>query len=131
MKRFNVVGAFLLVVVVGCGGSDSVSPVESCNMGVAALCSRIYACYTAAELATAGYPATESACVTMNQASSGCAAKTTANACTGGNEVYHGEFVSGCIDQINGLTCAQVRDPALDTNVAAPICAKICSVPGA
>jgi len=118
----------LLVLAVGCGGSDSATPVDSCNMQVAALCSRIYACYTADELAMAGYPATEAACVTMNQTSSSCATRTTANICSN-NEVFHGDLVSGCIDQIYGLTCAQVRDPNLDTNIDAPLCGMVCAAP--
>jgi hypothetical protein len=67
--------------------------------------------------------------VTQTEASAGCAAKTTANACTGGNEVYHGDKVGGCVSQIGGLTCAQVRDPAFNVNTAAPICGEICVVP--
>jgi len=100
-------------------------------MANSAQCERIYACFTAAELAAAQYPATEAACVTQLNTASGCDAETEANACTavGGNAVYHGDKVPGCISQINGLTCAQVRDPNFNLDVAAPICGEVCATP--
>jgi hypothetical protein len=128
MKGIKLVCAFLMLGTVGCG-SDSVSPVEACNMQAATECARIYECYTAAQLAAAGLPATESACVTALEANQGCSAKTTANFCTGGNAVYHGDKVGGCIDQLNGLTCAEVMS-SQDITVVAPKCAEVCVIPG-
>lgn len=127
MKANNLVRTILLLGAVGCG-SDSTSPSEACNQIDATICARIYECYTAADIAAAGLPASESACITQEQAADGCAAKTTANACTGGNAVYHGENVGGCLDQLDGLTCAEVMS---NTNVVtgAPKCAELCLTP--
>jgi len=127
MKGIKLVRAILLLGTVGCG-SDSTSPVEACNQINATVCARIYECYTAAQIAAAGYPASESACVTMTQANAGCAAKTSSNICTGGNAVYHGENVGGCIDQLDGLTCAEVMSNA-DVTAGAPKCDEVCLTP--
>ncbi len=125
MRRLAAAAAFLSA----CGGGGSVSPVEACNDGDSALCERLYACYTAAELATAGYPASESACVTMQQTADGCSAKTEANFCTGSNQKYNGDHVDACVSQIKGLQCADIRDPNFNVNTSAPECAAVCAVP--
>ena len=64
----------------------------------------------------------------MAEANAGCPAKTGANICTGGNQVYHGENVQGCVDQLNGLTCAEVISNT-DVKTSAPKCAEICITP--
>lgn len=121
-------GLVCVVALVACGGGGGgLSPKEGCNQGVEALCAQIYTCYSAEELAAAGYPASEAACVTAGQANAGCSAQTTDNACTG-NETYHSDKASDCVDQIMGLECSQVRDPAFDVNVAAPACNQVCAV---
>jgi hypothetical protein len=119
----------LAVALAACGTSDSgTSPSQACNDAMSALCERLYACYQPAELAAAGYPSSESACITMMQAAQGCSAKTDANACTG-NAVYQPSEAARCGDQITGLTCAQIRDPFFDEQTAAPACALVCEVP--
>jgi hypothetical protein len=126
--RTKLVGAFILsAVLAACGGGGGLSPREGCEESAVALCGRLYACYTPAELAAAGYPATEGACVTMFQTQQGCAAQTTENACQG-NETYHADEADDCISQISGLDCAQVRDPNLNIDTAAPACARVCAV---
>jgi hypothetical protein len=117
------------VVLLGACGGGSTSPVDACNEVNTTVCARIYECYTAAQIAAAGYPANEAACVTMSEANAGCAAKTEANTCTGGNQVYHGENVQGCIDQLNGLTCAEVTSSTTNLTTAAPKCDEICLTP--
>jgi len=123
--------ASLMAVVAAtgaCGGSSGggESPVEACKDLNAAICERLYACLTADELAAAGFPDSEAACVTMSEAAAGCSAQTTENVCDG-NEKYHPDQASTCIDQISGLTCADIRaDQNLDEQ--APACAKTCSV---
>ena len=106
-----------------CAGKDAAG---AC-LADEALCERIYACYTADELAQAGWPAEESACVVQLEDQDGCTEKTTANACVG-NATYHGDQGSTCVTQISNLECSQVRDPNLDINAAAPACGKVCSV---
>jgi hypothetical protein len=108
----------------GSGGGDS--PRQACEDLNAAICERLYACLTADELAAAGYPASEAACVTMSESQAGCAAQTDANVCDG-NEKYHADQAATCIDQISGLTCSDIRGDA-DLNEQAPACAKTCSV---
>ena len=132
MKRFAIAGIALLAGALGCGGSNAESPVQACNDSASGLCEKVYACFTAAEIAASGRPAQESACVTMTESSNGCAAKTEANACNGSaNEVFNGNEIGPCLDQINNLSCATVRDVSFQLDVAAPECAKVCTIPGA
>jgi len=111
------------------GGSDGPTPRQACEDVSSALCERLYACMTAAEIAAAGLPPSEAACVTAEEAANGCAAQTLDNVCTGGNEKYNAAEAAKCSDQIVGLTCSQVRDPALDLRTAAPACAMTCVIP--
>lgn len=127
MRNTIVLGSVLAVSLAACG-SDGLAPRAACEQAAVELCGRFYTCFTAAELATAGYPTTEAACVTMTQAQQGCAAQTVANACTG-NEKYHSSEAQTCADQIGGLACSQVRDANLVLEVAAPACGKVCAVP--
>src|SRR5450432_3065780 len=112
-----VSGVVLLFSAVGCGGTSE-SPAEACNKQYETECTRIYECYTPAAIAALGLPASESACVTMEEAAQGCSAKTEANFCVAGNAVYHGEAVDGCIAQLNGATCAEIMS-SMDITVIA------------
>lgn len=111
-----------------CGGTSSTgdTPRQACEDLNAAICERLYACLTPAELAAAGYPSAEAACVTMSESQAGCAAQTADNVCDG-NQTYHSDEASQCIDQISGLTCSDIRSDA-DLSAQAPACAKTCSV---
>ena len=116
-----------LLGLAGCPDDGGVSPRKACEDTSAALCERIYTCLTPEELAAKSFPASESACITNLEASEGCSAKTTQNACTG-NEKYHPSEAATCSDQVTGLTCGQLRDPLFSVNVDAPACAKVCSI---
>jgi hypothetical protein len=120
----------LLIALVAACGSDAggTSPQQACDDVTSALCERLYACFQPSELAAAGYPASESACITMMQAAQGCTAKTLDNVCTG-NAQYQPDEAARCGDQVTGLTCAQIRDPFFDTQTAAPACGLVCKVP--
>jgi len=120
-------GLVCVVALAACGGGGGGSPAQQCRDGVAATCGQLYTCLSPTELAAAGYPATEAACITMLEASAGCDAQTADNACTG-NETYHSDKADQCVDQINGLECTQLRDPAFDLNTAAPACGQVCAV---
>ncbi|TMQ23414.1 MAG: hypothetical protein E6J91_00055 [Deltaproteobacteria bacterium] len=110
------------VSAAGCGGGDGgITPREACEDSQANLCERIYACYTPEELAGLGFPGNEAACVTMLQASQGCARQTAENT--------YADQANTCVAQITGLACSQVRDPNLSLNAAAPACGKICAIP--
>lgn len=115
-------------VATGCGGSgDGASPRVACEEIEANICERFYACFTAAELAAANFPADEAACVSQMQAQKGCANQTTANACVG-NQHYHPDQAATCANQVAGLTCGQIRDQTSSLDAAAPACGKICVV---
>jgi len=116
----------LCLAACGSSGSTGDTPRQACEDLNAAICERLYACLTPAELATAGYPSSEAACVTMSESQAGCAAQTDQNVCDG-NEKYHSDEASQCIDQVSGLTCADIRSDA-DLSEQAPACAKACSV---
>jgi hypothetical protein len=127
MNAIKLVSAALLLGTVGCG-SSSQSPVEFCNTAAETECTRIYECYTPAEIAAAQLPATESACVTQTETNNGCSAKTTSNVCTASNAVYHGDAVDACVDQVNNLSCAEFES-STDLDTVAPKCADICVIP--
>jgi|SRR5664279_963822 len=129
MNAIKLVSAVFLLGTVGCGTSDSYTPVDECNTAVEHTCTRVYECYTPAAIAAAGLPATESACVTQNETAQGCSAKTTANICVASNAVYHGEAVQACVDQYDNLTCAEI-EASMDITTVAPKCADICVIPG-
>lgn len=114
-------------MAVGCGSGDGITPRAACEEVQANLCERLYACYTASELSSLGFPSNEAACTTQLQASEGCANQTSANTCVG-NERYHPDQANLCVEQITGLSCGQVRDPDLELGAAAPACAKVCAV---
>ena len=121
----------IALLFAACGGGSGVggpTPRQGCEEAAVALCSRLYACFSASELAVAGYPSAEAACVTMTQAQQGCAAETVETTCTG-NEKYHPEQANTCIDQIDGLACSQIRDESFDVIAAAPACGKVCAIP--
>jgi hypothetical protein len=119
-----------LLATAACNNSDpGVTPRQACENTSSALCERLYACHTAAEIAASGLPADEAACVTTLDAQRGCAAQTVDNVCTGGNQKYNGVEAAKCGDQVVNLTCAEVRDPAFNVQVSAPACAAVCVAP--
>jgi len=125
-KSFAI--ALLFAACGGGSGGGGPTPRQGCEEAMVALCGRLYACFSAAELAAAGYPSSEAACVTMMQAQQGCAAETVENTCTG-NEKYHPDQANTCIDQIDGLACSQIRDTSFEVNTDAPACGKVCAIP--
>lgn len=125
MKTQLVVGV-VAIGLLGCG-EDGLSPREGCEKVVVALCSQVYACLTADEIAQAQFPATERACVTAEQESNECASQTEETTC-GPVEKYQADEAADCANQIADLSCNQFRDPAvlLNLEVAAPACGRIC-----
>lgn len=124
MKLMTIFGGVAIALIAACG--NELSPADACKQSDETLCERIYACYTPGELAEAGYPAEESACITMFEEQDGCSAKTTANACNG-NATFHGDQAATCVTQIANLQCSQIRDSNLTLGEAAPACGKVCS----
>jgi len=120
MKKWIV----MLIALSGCP-KDEIAPRQACEDTAAALCERIYACLSPSELASKGFPSTEAACVTRVEQEEGCAAQTKANVCEG-NETYHGDKAELCADQIEGMSCSQLR--AGEAKTAAPACHEVCSI---
>ena len=118
----------LVVFSTACGTGNDITPREECEDTSSALCERMYACMTAAEVAAAGLPASEAACVTSYEASRGCAAQTLQNVCVNGNATYNGDEASHCTVQITNLTCAEILDPAFSLAASAPSCAQVCQI---
>ena len=129
MKGLKLVSAVGMLMLGACG-SSSVSPVDACNQEVETECARVYACYTAAQLQAANFPASESACITQFEASEGCSAKTADNFCTPSTAVYHGEAVDGCISQVEAVSCADLMANIQNLNAVAPKCTEVCVIPG-
>jgi hypothetical protein len=121
--------ARITILVTGCpdSGSDKLSPRTACEGMSAALCERIYACLTPEELASGGFPPNEAACVQSLENDQACSAQTPANACDG-DATFHGDRAATCVDQIEGLSCAQLRSPDTDLDTAAPACDTVCAV---
>lgn len=126
MRNIFLLGSSVIALFVGACGGD-LSPREACEEAASALCSRFYACYTAEERAAGMLPATEAECVATFQAD--CAMETEATACEM-NETYDGGAAAECVDQIGGLTCAQVRDQAA-VAAATSACDRVCVPAGA
>jgi hypothetical protein len=116
-----------LALGTGCGSEGSSSPRAACEDLTVSLCTQLYTCLSPAELAVAGYPASEAACVTQYQQVLGCAAQTLDNACVG-NETYHADKAARCTDQVEGLECTQLRDPNFELETGAPACGQVCTV---
>ncbi len=96
---------------VGCGGDAS--PQDLCDDGTVALCGFLYECLDAAQLAAAGYPATEAACVDEQGAS--CESNT---GCDPG-ETFNADKAEECIDEIDALTCTD--------QLSTPACTQVCT----
>ena len=122
------ISSLVFAVLAGCGGGGgSSSPKAACEDLSASLCERFYACYSAEELASAGFPASEHECVTMFSEQQGCSTITTANACDdSGGGSYDADAASDCLDQVAGLSCSEVRDPEASLETSAPACAEVC-----
>ena len=121
----------LLVVVTlalpGCPNNlDALAPREACESTAVAICERIYACLSPQELANGGFPSTEAACVVKIEDTEGCRAQTIDNVCDDGNASYHPARAMTCIDQIEGMSCAQLRSG--DIERAAPACDQVCAI---
>ena len=111
----------------GCpGDGKGIAPSAACEEQQENLCERVYACFRADELSSAGFPASEAACVTRLVDARGCAHQTVANVCVG-NAKYHPDQAALCAEQIAGLACSQVRDD-VELNDVAPACGRVCAV---
>ena len=122
MKRMWTIA---FAITIGCGGE--MSPREACEQSASVACERLYACFTAAELAAASFPPSEAGCVTVFQAQYGCAARTVQNSCDG-NAQWHASDAEVCIDQVQGLECSQIRASNFDVESQAPACDRVCRV---
>jgi hypothetical protein len=126
LVSFGLIAALSALTACPADGG-SISPREACEGMSVSLCERIYTCLSVEELAAAGFPANESACVTALDQDQGCAAQTAENACDG-NETFHGAKANECLDQLAGLDCGQIRSDNLDLAQAAPACNLVCSI---
>ena len=120
-------GLSVLLATAACGEDGEANPQEACEETTIALCSQLYTCLSPDELAAAGYPGSEGACVSQFQQVLGCATQTVDNACVG-NETYSASAAARCTDQVAGLECTQLRDPNFDLEDGAPACGQICVV---
>jgi hypothetical protein len=121
----SVVVAFALLGGAGCG-SDGLNPREGCEQLMVVLCHQIYTCFSPAEISDEGFPATEAACVMILQTDAQCAQETDENACSAGQS-FNPEKAESCVNQIDALSCEQVRGTGTDLMVAAPSCAQVCA----
>lgn len=110
----------------GCGGSDGLNPREGCERLMEVFCHQVYACFSPAEIMADQFPPTEAECVMMLQSEAECALETDANACAPGQR-FHPDEAQSCVNQIDALSCAQVRGSE-DLEAAAPSCSKVCAV---
>jgi hypothetical protein len=117
----------LLAATAACGTDSASSPREACEDMTVALCTQLYTCLSPAELAAAGYPVSEAACVTSYQQAFGCAAQTEDNACVG-NERYDSGNAAKCTQQVGKLECTQLRNPDFELEAGAPACGQVCVI---
>ncbi len=115
-----------IALLAGCpNDDDGLTPRQACEDASVTLCERVYACLSPSELAAAGFPSSEAACVVNLEQKEGCAAQTLDNACDG-NETFHPRNASACVDQLEGMTCSQLRAGQIKT--AAPACDMVCEI---
>src|SRR5688572_14822894 len=127
MKR--LLFAMMVVVSGACGGGDddgsTGDPAVACEQAVEVICAKLFECYTEDERgAIPGFPSSEGACISDGKDEAGCEEQTLENACEG-SEVYDPAAASECLDQLDALSCGQVRDGLEDD---APACEDTCTV---
>ena len=109
--------ASLIFVVSGCGGSSG----NACDRVGTALCARVYACYTAPEIAQLQYPATEAECVTLENAN--CTANPPKPGfCKSGAQTSDAA-ANACADELNRMTCDALKTPTSSGACKAQLCA--------
>jgi hypothetical protein len=116
----------VMAALPACPNNDSLAPREACEDTASAICERIYACLSPQELANGGFPSSEAACVVKIEDNEGCRAQTLDNVCDDGNASYHPSRAATCIEQIEGMSCAQLRSGDIDR--AAPSCDQVCAI---
>lgn len=105
----------------GCGGDDkgSSDPVELCKQAAQAVCSRIFACYSAEELdaASATVGNNEADCVTKIGGKDGFNCTTEGVKCDSG-ETFRADKANECIDQFQSLSCRELKSETSSTPAA-------------
>ncbi|MGE0549804.1 MAG: hypothetical protein AB7O24_28360 [Kofleriaceae bacterium] len=117
-----------LAAAIGCGGSGGGggggSPRGFCEDLAAVSCSRSYECYTAEELSSNMFPATEQECAEIVADKQMCGETTPKTLC--GDKKYRPEKAEACLEELEQLTCTEVRDPHLMPAQATPSCTQVC-----
>jgi hypothetical protein len=99
MKRQMVCGVVVMVGLlgaVGCGSDGGLTAREACEQSSAVICERIYACFTAEEIAFFEF-SSEADCVAELEQDAGCAQQTAANTCAS-NETYQPDQAGDCVE---------------------------------
>ena len=125
IKKLLSLSVLSLTIGLGasCGSSDSsMSETEACNQLVATLCTKMFNCYTAAELTLV------QSTVGLNVAD--CKTKLGAQQCNADavkcdiGETYHADKAAECVTQYKGLSCTDIKTVPMPTPAA---CDLICS----
>jgi hypothetical protein len=121
----------LALGIAACSNDDNTGPTgepatprQACTDIAQALCERLYACLSPAEITAGGFPPAQSDCVAMVEARKSCSTITAASACPVGT--YQPNQAAECGDQTASLTCDQIRVPGFKLETAAPACGAIC-----
>jgi hypothetical protein len=120
----------LVLAFMGCGGDDDdesgSSPQALCQRIADTQCTKIYDCFSAADLEAAGFPPTSSGCKSQLRDDLGCDAASADDLCEG-NETFHASEANRCVDQMDSASCGQVME-AEDVTDVAPACDQVCTI---
>ena len=123
MRNFMISMVVATAGLGACGGG-SASPKEQCQDFAKVFCNRVYECYTAAEVMTAGFPASEAECVAKQESVQMCATATTTTACEM-NETFHPDKADTCVGELEAASCTEVHSGM--ASAYAPSCDAVCT----
>jgi hypothetical protein len=107
--------ASLILLFAACGSdastsADAASAVAACQSVGTSFCERMYACYTAAEIAGFQLPTTQAECVTQENAN--CTMATPEPGYCKGTAQTSATAATMCSAELTALTCDQLKQPA-------------------
>ena len=123
-------GMLLIVTgAVACGDDEEFTDSDAqalCRQMADTTCEKLYECISDADLAAAGFPASEAACKTQLRDEEGCEAYTAAKGNCEGSEIFKKDKADACIRQVGEASCNQVSSEGFDE--FAPACLETCTV---
>ncbi|MEW6431639.1 MAG: hypothetical protein AB1730_09010 [Myxococcota bacterium] len=120
MNRLLVFSAAVLAFALSACGT---SPEQLCNDAVAAMCNKMYTCYTGAELDAikSQFGPTEADCTSKFKTQAACASKKDSSTACETGKTYDASAASACVSDFKALSCE-----ALKGNMTPTSCDNVC-----